>query len=217
MQEQSDFKTSAMTEGQKEQPSHVTPRLLLRLWPDPILNKKCEQVTDFNDEIGQIVVAMMKLMYSADGIGLAAPQAGINKRIIVYRVEDEEGYLINPEITLKSEEKQVIKEGCLSFPGVMIGVERHQHVTVKYQDAAGEQQIMKASGLLAQMVQHEVDHLDGVVFTRYLSHLKRDVVNRKMKKIKKALEKKKEIYERLADAQRRDTGDYDFSIRGEQV
>lgn len=161
----------------------------LLIWPDSGLYRKAEPVTEFNEDITELVDVMKQLMEASQGVGFAAPQLGISKRVVVYKIEGEEGILINPEITWRSEEKQEMKEGCLSFPGVWITLERHKEVKVTYFDLQGEKQELHAQGFHAQMVQHELEHLDGEVFIQHVSGIKRDIVKRKMKKLKKRMGK----------------------------
>jgi peptide deformylase len=130
-------------------------------------------------------------MYDAPGIGLAANQVGILNRVLVMDLEYRDGeggnpyYMANPEIIWKSEEISVLEEGCLSVPQQYAEVERPEKVKVKYLDYNGEEKELEAKGLLSHCVQHEIDHLDGVVFIDYLSSLKRNMLIRKVKKIVK--------------------------------
>jgi peptide deformylase len=192
--------------------------LKLRIWPDPILKQKCEDVTVFDEELNETVIEMFKLMYVADGTGLAAPQAGLAKRILVYKVDGVEGVLINPLVIWASEDKQEIEEGCLSFPGAKFLVKRSFSIRVEAQDTKGEKVALEAKGPLSQCIQHEVDHLDGVVFTKYISSLKRDIINRKMTKIAKKIQRiKKNDSTRIREPNRRDTGVQQLPIPTTQV
>lgn len=179
------------------------PNLGLKLWPDPILRQKALPVTEFGPELNNIIIGMTKLMNAAEGAGLAGPQAGLLKRIVVWRIDNEEGFWINPEIISTSEFTQTLSEGCLSFPTVVLGVKRSQQVTVKYQDAEGNFQERVCFGPMAQMAQHEIEHLDGIVFTKNLSRLKRDIVDRKMTKYKKKIMEIRKQYEQLYKQQLR--------------
>jgi peptide deformylase len=135
---------------------------------------------------------MYDIMKKADGAGLAAPQAGLNKRMFVYQnyeTGSPECVMINPVI-LSSEGEIEDWEGCLSFPGVSIKVKRAEKIKVEYQDVDGDIQETEFSGMTARVIQHEIEHLDGIVFTRYLSKLKRDFVNSKMKKVKTRAERR---------------------------
>ena len=155
-------------------------------YPDPRLRKKAEDVDEVTDEIRQLLDDMAETMYAAPGVGLAAPQIGVAKRIFVIDVagEDEPSDLrnfINPEIVNKVG-KQVWCEGCLSFPGVTEDVERAAVVTVRAMDEKGNAFELEADGLLAVAIQHENDHLDGVLMVDHLGMLKKRIVHRKMVK-----------------------------------
>ena len=137
---------------------------------------------------------MLETMYSAPGIGLAAVQVGILKRLIVIDVsKDKEKknpfFLINPEIISKSKNTSTYEEGCLSLPGYFAEIERPAECQVKYIDYFGKKKEIKATGLLSTCIQHEIDHLNGVLFIDYLSKLKRDMIIKKLIKQKKELDK----------------------------
>lgn len=162
--------------------------------PHPVLKKVAEPVEKFDDELRAFIEDMIETMYEYDGIGLAAPQVGVSIRLLVIDLEqdfdadDRQGrrgnprVFINPEITWESEELNVYKEGCLSLPDQYAEVERPKRVKVKFFDADGESHELEADELLATAVQHEMDHLNGVLFTDHLSKLKRDMVMKKLKK-----------------------------------
>ena len=137
----------------------------VRKFGDPVLKTKARPVERFDDALKQEVARMGKLMHDSIGIGLAAPQLGVSNRVLVYRVEPDSPVqaLVNPEIAWKSRELETMEEGCLSLPGVHVDVERPLHVTVTAQDASGEHITIEASGLEARVIQHEIDHLDGVL------------------------------------------------------
>lgn len=166
--------------------------LKLYTYPDKILNQKCEPVTEVTDEIRKLLNDMLETMYADKGVGLAAPQIGILKRIIV--VDDkvsEEGtpgpnprFIVNPEIIRKSEDMVWFNEGCLSVPGQCAEVKRHQAVTIKYLDYNGLEQILDAEDYLAVILQHEIDHLDGILYIDRISRLKRNMILKKLKKQK---------------------------------
>jgi peptide deformylase len=156
-------------------------------WPDPVLQKPGEKVTVFDAKLKKLVDEMFDSMYAAQGIGLAAPQIAISKRITVIDVSfkknpEERIALINPEI-IEREGKQVEEEGCLSLPEIREKVTRAAKVKVKAQDVSGEWFEVEGDELLARALQHEIDHLDGVLFIDRLSRLKRDLVIRKIKKL----------------------------------
>ncbi|MEC8121093.1 MAG: peptide deformylase [Pseudomonadota bacterium] len=153
------------------------------LIPDPVLRKVASPVAEITDGIRQLLDDMAETMYDAPGIGLAAPQVNISERIIVMdcgRDEEPELYkMINPEIVATSLERSVLEEGCLSIPNQTADVERPAHVDVRYLDVDGNEQMLHCEGLLAACVQHEIDHLDGVLFIDHISRLKRDMIVRK--------------------------------------
>lgn len=145
---------------------------IIRTTGDPVLREKAKSVPEITPQIQRLLTDMVETMYDAEGIGLAAPQVGISKRIIVIDVQDETGVLklINPEI-VKREGKDLSVEGCLSFPGVAGEVERDESVTVRAQDIDGNTVEYCATGLLARAFQHEIDHLDGILFVDKVTRL----------------------------------------------
>ena len=162
--------------------------------PDPILRKKSEILEKVDDELRGLLDDMLETMYSAPGIGLAAVQVGILKRVIVIDVsKDKEKkdpfFFINPEIISKSKNTSTYEEGCLSLPGYFAEIERPAECHVKYIDYYGKKKEIKATGLLSTCIQHEIDHLNGVLFIDYLSKLKRDMIVKKLIKQKKELDK----------------------------
>jgi peptide deformylase len=166
--------------------------------PDPVLRLTSAPVEDVTDETRRFMDAMLQAMYEAPGIGLAAVQVGEPRRIITLDVaRDEEPknplFLINPEIIWRSEdERAVYEEGCLSIPDYYAEVERPARLRVRYVDYLGKQQEREADGLLATCIQHEVDHLNGVLFIDYLSKLKRDLVVRKFTKMAREKERQRQ-------------------------
>ena len=158
---------------------------------EPILEKVAEPVTEFDTpELNQLITDMWETMYAAKGVGLAAPQIGVGKQLSVIDVsvgEDETKKLviINPEITFR-EGKQTGEEGCLSLPGFREPLSRANKVTVRAQNEKGESIELAGEELLARALQHEIDHLKGVMFISHLSTLKRDIIRRKIKKLQKA-------------------------------
>ena len=158
-------------------------------YPDPVLSKPGETVTEFDAETAQLVDEMFDSMYAAQGIGLAAPQIGISKRITVIDVSFKERpedklALINPVI-LDKNGKQVEEEGCLSLPEIREKVQRAAWVKVRAQNVKGETFEVEGEELLARALQHEIDHLNGILFIDHLSRLKRDLVQRRIKKLQK--------------------------------
>ena len=162
--------------------------------PDIILRKKSATLEKVDDELRELMDDMLETMYAAPGIGLAGVQVGILKRLIVIDISrDQEKknplFLINPEIISKSSSTSVYEEGCLSLPGYFAEIERPAECQIKYLDYHGKKKEMKAGGLLATCIQHEVDHLNGILFIDYLSKLKRDMIIKKLIKNKKELNK----------------------------
>ena len=162
--------------------------------PDPILRKKSESLEKVDDEIRKLLDDMLETMYAAPGIGLAAVQLGILKRIIVIDIsKDQEKkiplFLINPEIISRSKKTSIYEEGCLSLPGHFAEIERPAECQVKFIDYDGKEKELVADGLLATCIQHEVDHLNGVLFIDYLSKLKKDMIVKKLIKQKKEINK----------------------------
>lgn len=165
----------------------IRPILVL---PDARLRAVADPIVEIDDEIRTLAQDMLDTMYDAPGIGLAATQLGVMKRIVVMDLAPEEGprapmVLINPQITHFGEQMQVTEEGCLSIPELYYEVERPNEVTVKYTDLDGKDVTRDADGRLAVCIQHELDHLDGVLYIDYLSRLKRDRVIKKFDKAAK--------------------------------
>ena len=162
--------------------------------PDPILRKKSLQVDKIDKEIKKLMDDMLETMYKAPGIGLAAVQIGVLKRVVVMDISRETDkkepmYFVNPEIVWKSNEKTTYEEGCLSIPNQFANIERSEKCTVKYLDYFGAEKEIQAEGLLATCIQHEIDHLNGILFIDYLSKLKKDIIVKKLLKNKKELER----------------------------
>ncbi len=182
--------------------------LPLVIAPDPLLKEVSKPVEKVDDALRQFMKDMVDTMYAEHGVGLAAVQVGQLKRILVmdvdYKIEHDDccsdngcdsnkievqnpnpRYLVNPEIIESSKDSSKYKEGCLSFPGASSDVTRPKTVTVKYLDFEGKEQVEKMTGLLATCVQHEIDHLNGITFVDHISRLKRDVILKKMNKLKR--------------------------------
>lgn len=173
---------------------------ILRIYvaPHPVLKTVAEPLAAVTDETRRLMDDMLDTMYATGGIGLAAPQVGVSQRVIVMDVEqsaaedDADGdaapkrvkpiCFANPEIVWTSEEMNLYEEGCLSIPGQYAVVERPKKVRVAYLDYDGKEQTIEADGLLATCLQHEIDHINGVLFVDHLSTLKRDMLMRKLKK-----------------------------------
>lgn len=155
--------------------------------PDPILRQPSAAVESVTEETRRLLDSMLETMYEAPGVGLAAVQVGVPRRIVTIDVAKEEEpkaplFLINPEIVWASDERTPYEEGCLSIPDYYAEVERPARVRVRYVDRDGRLQEREAEGLLAVCLQHEIDHLNGVLFIDYLSKLKRDLVVKKFAK-----------------------------------
>ena len=173
--------------------------------PNPILKRKSNPIDKVDNKIKTLMDKMLATMYKAPGIGLAAPQIGINKRLIVMdtsprpglkryqeeKIEQKEEIkpnpiqMANPELIWISEKKEKDEEGCLSIPGVMGEVTRPSSCKVKYLDRNGESKKLLAEGLLARCIQHEIDHINGILFIDHLSKTKKDMILRKIKKQQK--------------------------------
>ncbi|MGI9509238.1 MAG: peptide deformylase [Geminicoccaceae bacterium] len=160
------------------------------LAPDPRLTTACEPVLKVGPELCQLMDDMLDTMYAAPGIGLAAPQVGVLKRFFVVDVGEEDArdprFFINPEVIRRSETKSVYEEGCLSLPKQFGDVERADGISLRYQDRAGADRMLDADGMLARCIQHELDHLDGILFIDHLSALKRRMIMRRITKVKRA-------------------------------
>ncbi|MBB6011703.1 peptide deformylase [Aquamicrobium sp. NLF2-7] len=163
----------------------IKPLIIL---PDPLLRQVSKPVERVDDSLRRLADDMLETMYDAPGIGLAAIQIGLPMRLLVIDLakEDDEPaphVFVNPEILESSDERSVYEEGCLSIPEYYAEVERPASVRVKYVDRDGKEQEIKAEGLMATCLQHEIDHLNGVLFIDHISKLKRDMVMRKFRKL----------------------------------
>jgi peptide deformylase len=166
----------------------IKPLIIL---PDPLLRQLSKPIEQVDSEITRLADDMLETMYDAPGIGLAAIQIGVPRRMLVIDVsrEEEENrplVFINPQIVKSSDERSVYEEGCLSIPDYYAEVERPAVVTVSYVDREGKEQMLDADGLLATCLQHEIDHLNGVLFIDHISRLKREMVIKKFTKAAKA-------------------------------
>ena len=162
--------------------------------PDPFLRQKSIKVDEVDDNIKSLMNDMIETMYDAPGIGLAAIQIGVPKRIIVIDLtkEDEKKnplFFVNPEIITKSNHNSSYEEGCLSVPNQFAEISRPNRCKIRYLDYNGNEKILEAEGLLATCIQHEMDHLEGVLFIDYLSKLKKSMIIKKLSKQKKTLER----------------------------
>lgn len=161
----------------------------IRKYGDPVLEQPTPPVEKFDEELSKLIADMFESMYAAQGIGLAAPQIGIGLRLAVIDVtsgKNPEAKIVcaNPQIT-HTEGEQREEEGCLSLPGFRGNVLRPQYVTLRAQNASGEEFEMRSEGLLARAFCHEIDHLNGVLFITHLGMLKRDLIKRRIRKLRK--------------------------------
>ena len=162
--------------------------------PNPLLRKVSEPVTSVNTEVKNLMDDMLETMYAAPGIGLAAVQVGVLKRIIVIDLSKDGQkkdplFIVNPQITFKSDELISYEEGCLSIPNQFAEVKRPSSCKVNFLDYNGKKREINADGLLATCIQHEVDHLNGVLFIDHLSKLKKDIIIKKTKKQRKEIDR----------------------------
>jgi len=163
------------------------PRLEVRILGDPVLRQKAEPVNAITPELRRLIADMFDTMYAEEGVGLAAPQVGVSDRVIVVDPHDDETKpfaLINPEILEASKDTEKNEEGCLSIPGVRDMVERSMRVRVRGLSEDGEVKEFDAEGLLSRILQHEVDHLDGILFFDRVGPLKRKMLLAKWQKVK---------------------------------
>ncbi|MAV82322.1 MAG: peptide deformylase [Pelagibacteraceae bacterium] len=166
--------------------------LKIVLAPDPILKNVCEPLEQVDPQHKLLIKDMFQAMYEANGVGLAAPQVGINKRIFVIDPQAREEIqtpmaMINPKIIKISNTLTTFEEGCLSFPNHYAELERPEEITVEFLDENNKKQILVTKDFTSRVIQHELDHLNGILFVDHLSRLKRDVIIRKMKKYKKEI------------------------------
>ena len=170
-------------------------KLKIYEYPHPVLKQKADKVAEVDDQLRELLDDMLETMYAAAGVGLAAPQVGVLKRVVVIDISHEdEGekrsplYLVNPEIIWHSEEESCQFEGCLSLPDQSAEVNRFKQVRVHYQDYDGKEKEISADGLLAVALQHEIDHLDGILYIDHISRLKRQMLLKKLQKMRQEQE-----------------------------
>jgi peptide deformylase len=160
--------------------------LEILLAPHPVLKTKAKPVARIDDDLRKLTADMFETMYKAPGIGLAAPQIGVSQRLVVVDVAEGEErrpmVLVNPEILWRSDTLAVAEEGCLSLPDQFADVTRPEAIRLRFLSEHGEERELEANGLLARCVQHEVDHLDGILFVDHLSALRRNMIMRKLAK-----------------------------------
>lgn len=158
--------------------------LKIKKYPDPILRQKCELVKKVTEEIKKLIDDMLETMHKNNGIGLAAPQVGIKKRIIVIDVGDGPLALVNPKI-IKREGKDILEEGCLSLPGIFVQVKRASKITIEGLDRDGKKVSIEATYLAARALQHETDHLNGILIIDKIPFWQKRKLKDKLEKIKK--------------------------------
>jgi peptide deformylase len=160
---------------------------LIRQWGDPILKSRATRVERFDDALRRQVARMGGLMNDAMGVGLAGPQVGVSQRVLVYRVGSDAPLiaLVNPELEWRGKEEETMEEGCLSIPKVHVDVERPIHVRVRARDENGEELLIEASGLEARVIQHEMDHLDGVLILERTSRDQRKEAIRTLREVER--------------------------------
>lgn len=161
--------------------------LPIRIYPDPVLRVKCRDVTEFDDRLRRTAADMIQTMHAAPGVGLAAPQVGLDFRLAVLDLSVGEDpkqvyVIVNPEVVTR-DGSEIAEEGCLSLPGITDKVERPTLVTVRAQDLEGRPIEIRAEGWLARAFCHEIDHLNGVLFTDYLRGLRKERVKRQLKRL----------------------------------
>ncbi|MCK5219755.1 peptide deformylase [bacterium] len=164
--------------------------LQIRTWGDPVLKTRAQEITEVNDNLRRLGRDMLDTMYAKGGIGLAANQIGAVERIFVVEIPSSAGVtatytLVNPIITSRSRRREQEEEGCLSFPGLFGRVERSAEVEIQGLDLEGKKIILKGSGLLARAFQHELDHLDGIVFIERMPMVQRVMLNRQLRDLAK--------------------------------
>jgi peptide deformylase len=157
--------------------------------PHPTLKRPADPIAAIDDDLVRLMDQMLATMYDAPGIGLAAPQVGVSRQVVVIDTSEEKDQplrLVNPKVAWASDERAIAEEGCLSLPGQFAEVKRPVAVRVSYLDERESEQVIEAEGLLARCLQHEIDHLNGVLFVDHLSALKRNIILRRLIKQRRA-------------------------------
>jgi peptide deformylase len=170
-------------------------KLELQIYPAPVLDEKCRPIGEIDDEVREIAAEMLRIMYKSRGIGLAGPQVGVSRRIITLNLTGEKGSgdelcLIDPEI-LEAEGEETGEEGCLSFPGIRAKVKRAAKIRVAATTLGGERTEFEADGIFARALQHECDHLDGIVFITRMSRAQRFLIHGQLKDLQREYKKKR--------------------------
>jgi len=156
----------------------------LILYQNKILREKCGEIKEFDRDLENTASEMLGIMYKNNGVGLSAPQVGIGKRLIAVNIGQAPVVLANPKVMEKSG-KEIMEEGCLSFPGLFLKIERPGRIKVKAQSIKGESIEFETKGLLARVLQHEIDHLDGILFIDRIGFFKRWKIRKKLKELAK--------------------------------
>ncbi|MDW8141747.1 MAG: peptide deformylase [Candidatus Bipolaricaulota bacterium] len=165
--------------------------LKIRVYPDAVLRRRAQPVAQITDELRKFADALVETMVLAKGYGLAAPQVGVLQRIIAIDVEQDFYVLINPEILWASDERLIGIEGCLSIPGIEAEVERPRQIRVRALNLDGQEILLEKDDLVARVLQHEIDHLDGILFIDHLSQAKRLTLLKEYERLKKTHRKSK--------------------------
>ncbi|HHS13253.1 MAG TPA: peptide deformylase [bacterium] len=157
----------------------------IHTYPHPVLRRNAARVEEIDSEVRSLIDEMAEIMYLDDGIGLAAPQIGVSRRIIVVDAGEGLRGVINPEIIEQNDEFESMEEGCLSLPGIRVPVSRPRTIRVHGQDVSGEAVVLDLEGLMARVYQHEIDHLDGVLIIDRASSIQRTLVRGKLRELEK--------------------------------
>jgi peptide deformylase len=155
----------------------------IKVYPATVLRQRAHEVERIDSSVRSLIDRMTDIMYQADGVGLAAPQVGLSKRVIVIDVGEGPFSLINPEIIEREEDEEAVEEGCLSIPGIRIDVTRPKAITVRGTDEKGGTVVKKAEGMWARALQHEIDHLNGVMIIDHASLVQRTLMKTKLKRL----------------------------------
>jgi len=158
--------------------------LKIKKYPDPILRKKCQEVKEVNEEIKKLIEDMIETMEKNNGVGLAAPQVGVSKRVIIVETEKGPEGFINPKIFKKTKETEIDWEGCLSIPGIFLKIKRWKGIEVEALNQEGEKVRVKAVGLVARIFQDEIDHLNGILIINKIGFWQRLKIKRQLQKFK---------------------------------
>ncbi len=155
----------------------------IKIYPATVLRQRAKEVERFDSSVRSLIDRMTDIMYQADGVGLAAPQVGLSKRVIVVDVGEGPFSLINPEVVENEEDDESLEEGCLSLPGIHIDVTRPKAITVRGVDDRGETVVKSAEGMWARALQHEIDHLNGVMIIDHASFVQKTLLKSKLKRL----------------------------------